>query len=424
MEGLIRSVLTSLLFAGLLIDHAIASSFDIPVSKETDVGVQAQLAEGDTLLLWLPSESGFLKQEKRLAEQLVLGGMETWFADMLGGYFLPALASSVDAVIAEDTAELIEQVRLKSRKKIILIASGRGAAMAIRGANVWQQKYGSGARLAGVILISPKLFVETPEPGSEGELLPVVGRTNLPLFIIQPENSPWRWKMDRVIPALEKSGSDVYAWFLKNARDRFYYRPDATPGEDRMASRLAFFISSATTLLQGFSEKKRIIDKTLSVTAIKIAEGKKARILREYKGNPAPPELVLADMEGRQVDLAALKGQVVLVNYWASWCPPCVHEMPSMQRLSEHFKSKPFRILAVNMAEDKSTIQDFLQNKVNVKFPILLDVDGKALKRWKVFAFPTSYIIGKKGNIRLALFGSIDWMQDDVIEKIKRLIEE
>ena len=98
--------------------------------------------------------------------------------------------------------------------------------------------------------------------------------------------------------------------------------------------------------------------------------------------------------------------------------------MPSMQRLSDYFTGKPFEILAVNMAEDTQTIKKFLHEKVKVNFPILLDKDGQALKRWKVFAFPTSYIIGKQGKIRLALFGSIDWMKADVIEKIQVLLVE
>lgn len=124
------------------------------------------------------------------------------------------------------------------------------------------------------------------------------------------------------------------------------------------------------------------------------------------------------------VNLKKLKGKVVLVNFWASWCPPCVHEMPSMQRLQNRFFAKGFTILGVNMAEDQKTVRHFLKTKVNVQFPILFDSEGAALKRWGVFAFPTSYIIGKKGQIRYAIFGGVDWEKESIVNKISRLLNE
>ena len=98
--------------------------------------------------------------------------------------------------------------------------------------------------------------------------------------------------------------------------------------------------------------------------------------------------------------------------------------MPSMQRLSEKLTGDPFVILGVNIAEDQSTVENFLQTKINVDFPILMDTAGNALRQWNVMAFPTSFVIDKQGKIRYALFGSIDWDTAEIINKIETLIKE
>ena len=75
---------------------------------------------------------------------------------------------------------------------------------------------------------------------------------------------------------------------------------------------------------------------------------------------PKPaPALKFKDIDGKTLDLAQLKGKVVLINFWATWCPPCRREMPSMERLSQAFKGKPFVVLAVNVGEDADTIEAF-----------------------------------------------------------------
>jgi len=422
---MINKMITYCFFAAicLLVVPVLADNkIDIEINKEVEVNVQQYGSQGDSVLLWLPSESGLLPQEVKHAQTLAASGHTVWFADVLTAWFLPALASSIEQLPAEDIAILLEKVRLLSGKKIYLVASGRGALLSLRGAHAWQQRYGKNANLGGIIMLSPKLFVETPEPGMAGELMPVVQYSNVPVFILQPANSPWRWKLDQIVPGLEQAGSDVYTWVLPNSRDRFYYRPDATPEEDQLAERLPDLLNTATRMLASYNQSHRAV-RGLQQPAPVVAEGKKERVLRSFQGDPQPPALQLKNLQGQRVDLGDYKGKVVLVNFWASWCPPCVHEMPSMQQLADHYRGQPFEILAVNMAESEETVTRFLREKVQVKFPILMDIDGEALKRWQVFAFPTSYVIDKQGKISLALFGAIDWMQDDVVKKIEHLLK-
>lgn len=143
--------------------------------------------------------------------------------------------------------------------------------------------------------------------------------------------------------------------------------------------------------------------------------------LKTHTGDPKPPPLTLRDLSGKTHRLADYRGQVVLVNFWATWCPPCVHEMPSMQRLQENMRGRKFVILAVNMGESEEDVRAFMK-KIGVNFPVLMDKDGEALRAWKVFAFPTSFVIGPSGDIRYSLFGAIDWDSPEVIEKIQALL--
>ena len=144
--------------------------------------------------------------------------------------------------------------------------------------------------------------------------------------------------------------------------------------------------------------------------------------LKPYKGKPLP-DFSLMDLKGEKHSLSDYKGKVVLLNFWATWCPPCVKEMPSMQRLQDKYQSKDFEILAVNMGEDSTTIEIFLQ-KMTLNFPILLDSDGAILKQWKIFAFPTTFLVDREGNIAYALFGGLEWDSPEAVAVVDELMKQ
>lgn len=393
------------------------------VNAETEIEISVYPAKGDTLFLWLYSEAGPQKSEHEIAKQLTKNNIEVWRIDLFAAHFLPVASSSMDRIPDSDISELIEYAFKKTGKKIIPVTTGRGSLPVLKGTNRWQNKYKNSRALAGVILMSPKFFIETPEPGKEGKLLEIVKQTNLPLFILQPKQSPWYWKLDQTIPALEKSGSDVFVQRIKGVRDRYYFRPDANAYENKISAKLPATLKRAASYLKTLPYKSRHVA-VKKYKKVKITTGKKERKLSVYKGTPIPAKLILKDLKNKTVDLSQLKGKVILVNFWASWCPPCVHEMPSMQRLQNRFFAKGFTILGVNMAEDEKTVRHFLNTKVKIKFPILFDSDGTALKSWGVFAFPTSYVIDKKGKIRYAIFGGVDWEKESIINKITNLLNE
>ena len=386
----------------------------------TDLSYAVYAAEGRDLVIWVPSEAGLQVSEQATSEALSAAGVEVWIPDLVASRFLPYVQSSQDLIPAGDVAGLLDAGRATG-KRVFLVAVGRGAIPALRGARAWQESAGGEATLAGAILLHPKFYTETPDPGVPARVLPIVEATNLPLFLIQPEKSPWRWRLHETVPALERGGSSVYVQYLPGVRDRFFFRPDADEAERALGDTLPAMIAQAMRLLGPFGEQPRRAV-ALAAEAPEVKAGKGGRALVPYAGNPVPAPLRLADLDGRVHDLADYRGRAVLVNFWAGWCPPCVHEMPSMQRLKEHFAGRPFEILAVNMAESEAAVREFLATKVKVDFTILMDRHGAALQAWDVFAFPTSFVIDKDGRIRYALYGAIEWDGEEVVGQIEGLL--
>ncbi len=146
--------------------------------------------------------------------------------------------------------------------------------------------------------------------------------------------------------------------------------------------------------------------------------------LKPYKGKAEPAPLRLKDLSGRVHTLAQHKGEVVLVNFWATWCPPCRIEMPSMWRLKNRFRDRPFTVVAVDMGDSLESVNTFLPDAMKRDFVVLMDEDGEALKAWKVFAFPTSYLLDRQGRIRYALYGALEWDEPEVVEVVEKLLSE
>jgi cytochrome c biogenesis protein CcmG, thiol:disulfide interchange protein DsbE len=111
------------------------------------------------------------------------------------------------------------------------------------------------------------------------------------------------------------------------------------------------------------------------------------------------PEIGLSDRNGKRIDLASLKGKVVLIDFWASWCAPCKQEMPVLERLYQKYKGEGLVIVAVSVDKESSNITDFLK-QVRVSFPIVHDRDHDVADRFQPPRMPSSYIVDRKGIVR------------------------
>ncbi len=134
------------------------------------------------------------------------------------------------------------------------------------------------------------------------------------------------------------------------------------------------------------------------------------------------PSLKLKNLDDEIVDLKSLKGKVILVNFWATWCPPCRAEIPSLYRMYKQLKDKNVVVLGVDIGEDTGTVFSYINNlEPSPDYPILFDTDMSAMRRWGVRGIPTTFIINKKGKIVYKAIGGRDFDSKELINKITKL---
>jgi len=136
------------------------------------------------------------------------------------------------------------------------------------------------------------------------------------------------------------------------------------------------------------------------------------------------PSFTLKNEDGVQVSLSDYTDHVVLVNFWATWCPPCLKEMPSLEKLYQNFKDEPFALLAINEegAGAQQAVAHF-KKKIDIHFPILFD-DGEVAAKYDAHTLPHTFLIGKKGEIVKKIVGDVDWVSQEYIQIVEELLGE
>jgi peroxiredoxin len=143
--------------------------------------------------------------------------------------------------------------------------------------------------------------------------------------------------------------------------------------------------------------------------------------LPEFSNQPAP-EFELQDIEGETHRLSDYRGKVVVLNFWATWCPPCRYEMPSMERARKLLEDEPIAILAVDVGEDEDAIFMFTGD-YPVEFPLLMDRDESVIKSYPVIGLPTTYVIDPEGYIRYRAVGSREWDDPALLDQLRALLK-
>ncbi|MBA3013601.1 MAG: TlpA family protein disulfide reductase [Proteobacteria bacterium] len=135
------------------------------------------------------------------------------------------------------------------------------------------------------------------------------------------------------------------------------------------------------------------------------------------------PDFTLVDRQGKTWNLDDLKGQVVFVNFWATWCPPCREEIPSMQTLYTSMPADKFTMLSI-LYKDNPVVADELATKFGMTFPVLVDPDNKAGLAYGLTGVPETYIIDKKGVLREKFLGPVQWDSTGVKQMLMKYVNQ
>ena len=410
-------ILLSSLFFILVLGTAQAEVITLPSTQEVTVEEYGS-EKAKYHILWMHSERGISGDlQKILLNISKKESIQILLPDWLDSYFIAPSRSSLNKIPQQDYEDLISHYSKYfskfSNNKFFLVATSRAASTVLKATHHLQTQGNND--IAGIIFISAYLRKPNVDIGKELEFQQIASYSNLPLYVFQPERSPRFVPLPLMIKALEKGGGPVFTHVLKNITGGFHAREASDLTERDMQARKKFpkQIANALSVLE-MTEKTAL--KKLSVYK-KVKRKKKQNHLQ--KVTLATPKLELNDLNGKPYKLSDYKGKAVLISFWASWCRPCIEEMPSLVKLKEKYKDN-LEILAINVREDKATIEKFT-NSMNINFPLLQDLDSSAVENWKVYVYPSNFLIDNTGKLRFAATGAMDWQERKREELIETL---
>ena len=399
----------------------------IELTSGFELQLQRFPAHGRDLLIWVPSEYGIRDGNIPFAETVQRQGIDYWLVDLHESYMAPTGRHAYADFEPAHVKELIDHAVGQGWQRIFLGGESRGAALAMQAARLWQIENPGNTALIGMLFYHPNLIDGYTAIGELARFRPIARETNLPVYIFQPQFNTKYLHSRELSEQLQMGGSPVYLHFLQGVRGGFHVRDsdrlNARETEER--GRLGERIGRAMHLLAQSPAPPRAAEPAGETAPVPDDGGDSGG-----GGNLAavahavPATLRLRDDDDRIVDIQDLDGEVVLVNFWATWCGPCVKEIASLMRLVEHFEGEPFRVLAVNISEDKAHVAGFFDTlDIEPNFQVVYDHDGSAAKRWRVYAVPSTYLLDRQGRVRYGYRGALQWDKESVIETVNGLLE-
>ena len=394
-----------------------ADELIVPASSATEINVERFPASGNYLMVWLAPEYGLRGAHRSLAKMLADQGIEVWLSNIVESLFLPQGTNSLKQLDGKYVADIIEFAHKTTGKNIIVAGDSYAALTALRGAHQWQQRKQSKPYLIGAILFTPHTYAYIPPLGLLPKYMPIVSATNIPIMIYQAANSGIINQFERLVEKLQQHGNPVYTKLTPKVMSLFY-EEEPTAEMKTQVKPLPDNILKMISIL----EKHKVPDKAIALKKYQTKKSGLDIFLKEYQGKNKPIAIKLKDSFNKTIIKKNFTRQVTLINFWATWCPPCVEEIPSLNSLKQKMAGLPFELISINYAEDKKTIQEFM-DKVNVEFPVLLDLNGEFAKKWNVITYPSTFVIDTHGQIKYGVNAAIEWDDPVVIEKLKMLLK-
>ena len=430
MSIALRSLL-ALIFLTTISLNAFAQEerFYLPLDggDELEISRSGQGNEGP-LFIWLVNQYGEMTTPSRVIQHLTDLGAQVWRVDLLESLLLQRSSATIRRLDGEPVAALIETaIASGTSGPIVVLACDRMAAPLLRGLHHWQAYNPDNPIVAGGILLFPNLYRGTPIAGEEPELLGIVAATNMPIVLFQPDMGSNRQRLLPLLTTLHEAGSPAYAWLVRDVRDYYILRSEVSRNRalSSMAGSMPEGVRQAidATPRQLLAAARLLAQAPRPTQTLTVDQATETPVAPAYglvERSPRPaPDYDLIDARGQRHTLDESLGRVTLVNFWATWCPPCVHEIPSMNRLASAYEEDEFAIVSINFRETPEHILDFMR-QVEVDFPVLMDIDGAISADWGVFAFPSSFILDRNGNIRYSVNTAIEWD----IEAVREVIDD
>ncbi len=381
----------------------------------------AAFADDAPILLWLPSSRGTSSQQALTAIALGDIDIETWAVDLHMGYFIDPNRQSVQHFKAEDIADIIQKASEQTSKKVYVMTNSSGAQPALKGIARYQQRAAvqkTPMRLGGVILFHPALTLPSTEPGTAASWAAIATHSTLPVYYFQPTISTKQWHSAEITKALETGGSSVFFHPLKGITAGFHMRPDddLNDADILQRERLPQDIKRAIGLLS--LQKDIPAPRVLTQTP---APAKRRYGLKRLSLKPAR-SIYLDNLASIKTTIEYDQHPLSLISFWASWCEPCIKELPSLRRLQEDYARKGLNIVTINVGETADEMQSALTDFKMHDYTNLRDPQGETMKVWNVYGFPTNFLVTQSGKISHGSFGAVEWDDTDVRKVIDALL--
>ena len=401
-----------------------ASAEEITVEiNDNELSLLRFSAAGEHLIIWVSPGFGNFQRAHQVADAISQRGIEVWYIDLAESLFLPQSTGTLRALDGSYVAGLIKHAYERTGKKITLMSRSYGALPVLRGARRWQQQAWNHTSdqpdyLLGAVLFSPELYSEIPPLGMDPVFDPIASSSNIPIVLYQASKRGNRWQLDETLERLRRGGASVEHTVLLGVTGVFYLK-DTADETLEVVETLPAEIERAVARLELMPTPKHARDMQIGS---KTGRSGLDITLKPFVSEMQPLAIMLRNADGELFKRDDFRGRVTLVNFWASWCGPCVEEIPALNRLRERMEGKPFELISINYAEKSEQIRDFLE-MVRVDFPVLLDEDGSYSAKWNVLVYPATFVIATDGNIAYGVNGAIEWDSDEIIDKLEALMD-